>query len=124
MIGVRTARAMVIDDDPNEALPVLMALGRLGIGAVYLRCDKLEELPDEPMDGIRLLFLDMVLSGATETTHVVGHLMGVLKRVLPTDPHPILIVLWTKHFDDHGKAFQEALEKEFTHLPQGIIVAL
>ncbi len=124
MIGVKTARAMVIDDEPEEALPVLMALGRMGIGAVYLRGDRHEDLPDEPLDGIRLLFLDMILTGSTEAGQVIGHLMAVLKRVLPTDPHPILIVLWTKHLQDYGAAFTQALQAEFKQLPPGVVVAL
>src|SRR5262245_28446643 len=124
MTGVKTARAMVIDDDPVEAALVLLALGRLGIGAVYLKCDRAEELPTEPLDGIRLLFLDMVLAGTTDTKQVVSHLMTVLKRVLPTDPHPILIVLWTKHYQDYGEPFKQALAGEFKQLPPNVVVVL
>lgn len=35
MHGFRTARALVLDDDPKEAMPVIQALGLLGMGAVY-----------------------------------------------------------------------------------------
>ena len=41
MIGLRTARVLVVDDNAAEAMPIIHALGKLGIGCVYVAGDKL-----------------------------------------------------------------------------------
>ena len=53
------AKALVIDDKPDEALPVIHALSMLGIPAIYSdgTIEDVESLYD-----IRIIFIDMVLS--------------------------------------------------------------
>ena len=62
-LGLETARALVVDNDYEEARPVLLALSHLRIGSVYLNGDL--ELVDKAkgLRGVRLALVDMDLQG-------------------------------------------------------------
>ena len=92
-----TGRVLVVDDQPEEAVPILTALAEVGVGAVYVRGDKVEELPRQPIDGIRLVFLDMRLDEGGDQKSVLSKTLGVLQQCVPASPMPILVVCWTKH---------------------------
>jgi hypothetical protein len=100
MDGFRTARALVLDNDPNEAAPVIEALGGLGVGVLFHTGYKAEELETKHR-GIRLLIIDMVLEnrGATSSdpTLCISTLIGTLGALLEDDHHPVVVVCWTKH---------------------------
>jgi hypothetical protein len=49
MRGLQTSRVVVIDDDAQEAIPIIQALGRLGIGCTYIAGDQMEYLPKPPL---------------------------------------------------------------------------
>jgi hypothetical protein len=93
-----TARAVVVDDDPGEAMTILQALASFRIGALYYN-GQVEDLPpeDSPLRGVRLLVLDMQLSGASDTDTVVGQLLAVLRRLFGDRPERLVIATWTKH---------------------------
>ena len=120
MIGLRTARALVIDDDADEAIPLITALGRLGIGAVYLPGDKAEELPAEPFRGIRLAFVDMKLNIEGSPKQVVGKTVNVLRRVLTQEESPCIIVVWTKH-PSYLDEFKDMLGTALPKLQPGVV---
>ncbi len=120
MIGLQTARAIVIDDDEREALPIIKALGRLGIGAIYLPGDKLEELPRKPIRGIRLAFVDMKLDIEGPPKQVVGKTIKVLERVLSAEGSPCIIIAWTKH-QNYIDEFKMLLNEHLPGLQPGVI---
>jgi hypothetical protein len=119
MYGFRTSRVLIIDDKPNEALPVLHALGALGIASLYHDCH-----PDadytKKHSGIRLLFLDMVLENrsANESDPVAAAniLVGALDQILERTSEPLIVVCWTKH-KDFKEYFQKAFERAFPETP-------
>jgi hypothetical protein len=121
MIGLRTARILVVDDNPLEALPIIHSLGRQGMGAVYVRGDKVEELPKQKLTGIRLIFLDMKLNIEGDDKEVVSKTVNVLKSIIDEKAHPSVIVLWTKH-DELVKAFKDNLDRVMPNLRPGIIL--
>lgn len=77
MTGLRTARAVVVDDERDEAMPVIEALSRLGIGSVYIRGDRLEDLPASPFPGVRVVFLDMLLGTVGNERQIGAHTANV-----------------------------------------------
>jgi hypothetical protein len=111
MHGFRTARALVLDNTPAEALPVIRALGSLGIGALYHDASPDAEY-SEKIGGIRLMFLDMVLENRSATpddpANCVSILIGALEQLLEKTSEPVLIVCWTKHSE-----LKEEFEKAF-----------
>ncbi len=114
MHGFRTSRALIIDDTLKEALPVIHALGALGIASLYH-----DASPDADYSrkhsGLRLLFLDMVLEnrGATENDAegAANILVGALDQIIEPSAAPLVVVCWTKYKDfkeDFKKAFVRA----------------
>ena len=72
MTGLQTSRVIVVDDDPTEVEGLLRGLSSIRIGALYFNGDP-EELPKAPIDGIRLVFLDLhLVAGAGDSHSVPG----------------------------------------------------
>jgi hypothetical protein len=120
MTGLRTARVAVIDDVRDEAFPLIQGLGRRGIGCVYVPGDKLEELPSEPIRGLRLVFLDMELGVGGTSKQIATSLIGVMKKVVAEKTSPIAIVAWTDH-PEHIEEFKKALASELPNLRLGLV---
>ncbi len=97
---MKTARAVVINDDPKEALPMLQALGQVGIGAVYIAGDNVDHFPKKPISGIRVVFLDLNLNGRQEAKDYIPYTVKVLQTVVKCEPRTTGIVVWTKHSDE------------------------
>jgi len=117
MDGFRTARALVLDNDPKEAALVIQALGSLGVAVLFHTGDDLEEHPLRHR-GIRLLVVDMVLenrgASADDPKTCASILVGTLQHLVEDDYHPIVVVCWTKHKDfkeDFEQAFRIAFPK-------------
>lgn len=105
---LKTSRVVVIDDLPDEALPVIEAFGRVGIGCLYLRGERLEDLPKEPLRGVRLVVLDMRLGTIGGTKQTASMTANVFSRTISADEGPLIVLLWTKHREDIP-AFKTAL---------------
>ena len=94
----RNAEIVIIDDTPDEVASLLKLLNRNGIGYCYYTGIDLEELPETPIEGIRILFLDFVLgTDGQSDKNKISALMGVIKRVVAETNGPYVIFAWTKH---------------------------
>jgi hypothetical protein len=111
MDGFRTARALVLDNSPQEAAPVIQALGGLGVAVVFHTGDNVSPVPKKHR-GIRLLVVDMVLencgASADNPAECASILVGTLGQIIEDDHHPIIVVCWTKHAE-----FKEQFESAF-----------
>ena len=107
MRGLATARALVVDDVPEEAGALLAALGMAGVGAIYLNGD-FEKFPPEPLRGIRLTALDMFLTPVHDPTAAAGQVVSLLERVLAEDNGPYVAITWTTS-GDASAAFRAAI---------------
>src|SRR5580658_387351 len=108
MKGLCTARVVVVDDIQDEAMPIIQALGRLGVGSVHIKGDEIEALPQTPLSGVRLVFLDMKLGTAGTPRMTGAHTANVFARVIAAGTAPVLVVLWTRH-PEIIEEFQKAL---------------
>lgn len=118
-----TSRVLVVDDKPLEAIPILKALGEIGVGCVYVKGDKEEELPSKPVPGIRLVFLDMRLDEGGSQKTVLSKTIGVLKRCVPETTMPLVVICWTRHKDDID-IFREMAARDIPGLKKGFIVGM
>jgi hypothetical protein len=105
---LQTARICVIDDEPKEYLPLIHALSRLGLGCLHIDGTRVEELPDKPIAGLRLVFLDMHLGTTGDANQVAAHTASVFAKVVSQTSGPTLVVFWTKH-NDYVDAFKSRL---------------
>src|SRR5438309_1877355 len=98
MDALRTARVLIVDDSPEEAMPVVQALGTLGIGCVYVSGERIEDIEKlKPFSGIRVAFVDMKLGIEGTARQVVAKTVKVLNAVLSKDTSPIVLIAWTNH---------------------------
>ncbi|MGB7345498.1 MAG: hypothetical protein WBD20_14890 [Pirellulaceae bacterium] len=111
---MRTSQVVVIDEDPKDAMPLLTALGRAGIGAVYVKGDEQACLPESPCTGVRLVFLDLKLLGTTEPANYIPHTVQVLLQSVRVDPGVTGIVCWTKHTEDVELLVEELKKAEIS----------
>ena len=127
MTLLRTARVVVIDDEPAEAMPIVEALGRMSIGCAWLRGDRIEDLPDSPIEGVRLVFLDMDLATSGNSRTKTTTAFTVLRRVVGESLGNLAIVLWTKHEElrsDFKVLIEESIANGALGIGPGVLVSL
>lgn len=107
---MKTARAVVIDEDPRDAFALLQALGNLGWSTVYVAGDDEALLPDEPLGGIRTVFLDLKLTNLPEPKQYLPQTVRVLERTVKMTPGVTGVLCWTTH-DDEIPLLKEELER-------------
>lgn len=112
MIGLRTGRAVVIDDDREDSTALLAAFSTLGIAATSYSGAK-EGLPEEKLKGVRLVALDLNLTGdgSKELKGMIQHTLTVLRAIIDEENGPFLILAWTTSPD-------EAITELTTLLPE------
>jgi len=111
MNSLHSTRVVVVDDETDEALPLISALSKLGIGVLYYDGTG-ERLPRKPISGIRLIFLDLRLAGdpTAQPKHLISQTLSVLKQIVDLKACPAGIVYWTKHEEDEAE-FEQLLLK-------------
>ena len=88
-------KIVVIDDKPEEVASLIGTLSKNGIGVVYFT-GQLEQLPLEPLSGIRIIFSDIDLVESKDNKTKKSALLGVFQKVISPDNGPYIIVFWTK----------------------------
>lgn len=101
----RNGRVVVIDDDYKEALPLIKVLSKNNIPVIYLT-GKLEELPQQQIENVRLIFLDMKLVSVTDQKTILSSLIAVLRRILSPENGPYILALWSKHENDYKQQME------------------
>ena len=98
MIGLRTGRAVVVDNDPNDGLMMLSAFSKIRIAATYYS-GEIGQKPDVPLTGIRIAALDMNLGsdGSAEDGAMLSPLLSLLPHLISKDNGPLVIIAWTTH---------------------------
>jgi hypothetical protein len=90
-------KVIVIDDDLSEASPLLQALAKRKIAYLYFD-GSIENLPEKPLSGIRLLFLDIVLGTEGVPDKIkASAISSRVQRLIKMNAPPYFIVFWTKH---------------------------
>lgn len=107
---MNSARIVVIDEDRDEGLMLLSALGKAGIGSMYFKGDDQDQLPPEPLSGIRVVFLDLKLLPRDEPDEYIPFTVEVLLKTVVIEPSVTGIICWTKQESDI-EIVQQELEK-------------
>ena len=104
-------KVVVIDDRIEEALPLIKLLSGNGATALYYS-GQVEELPSEPIDGIRLVFCDLKFTATTDSSSVVSNVIAILKKVISENNGPYILLVWSTHQNDYTTDLQDALSTE------------
>lgn len=114
---------VVIDEQQSEAMPIVKTLSKHGIACTYYS-SKLGELPDQPTQFVRLLFLDLQLQDAVTDEHqIFTQLLSLLQRIIRKDNGPYFLVIWSKNYERYGRYVEEHLKKSEPYLIPACIVS-
>lgn len=119
MILPDNGRIVIIDDDINEALPLIHVLSKHKVSASYFD-GKLVNLPSEPFNDIRMIFLDIELgTGGQSDKSKVSAVKATLKRIMGEEKYPYILIAWTKHIE-----LVELVKEGIKHNPPIITIVL
>ena len=88
----------MVDDKAEEAAPLLRAFSRKGSPYLYYT-GALDTLPEEPLTGVRFVFLDIELAGMSgqSNKNKASMLVGVLRKIVSAGNGPYAVLFWTTH---------------------------
>jgi hypothetical protein len=113
MVLPNNGRIVIIDDNINEAKPLINILSKRRIPFNYYSGTKSSDFPENPNDNnFRVLFLDLnIFELNKDAKTVISSIHGILKSIIPDNPNPYLLIIWSKQSAD----YQAALESHFLH---------
>lgn len=102
-------QVVIVDDEISEAQPIVDALRDMGIPAIWYSGTGPEGVPENPLQHIRLLVLDLQLgTPGFDPKDTAGKVLRILAPTAKAGP--CIILAWTKH-SDKANDFAEALKK-------------
>ena len=75
------SKVVVIDDQINEALPLIKLLSEKGATTLYYSGVP-EEMPDSPLVGVRLVFCDLRFSTTTDSKSIISNILAMLRKII------------------------------------------
>src|SRR5258707_10481824 len=96
---LQAASVCVIDDEPADYKPLLKALQQLRISSVHVKGNTEASLPHKPLDGLRVVFMDLHLSGQVGKA-AASHAANVFSRVVRDSTAPLIVIIWSKYRND------------------------
>lgn len=113
MILPENNSVIVIDDDPNQAMPIIKSLSKKGLSTIYYRGFKQEELPDKPLNNIRLVIADLQLLSTDNDGHTIAtRLINLLQKLLSPDNGPYMLLIWSLKNHLFGSDFMNEIKKK------------
>ncbi|MDQ0496707.1 hypothetical protein [Paenibacillus brasilensis] len=113
-------KVIIIDDQFEEALPIIKALSSNGVYSVYWD-GHYENQPIKPLNGVRLVILDMRFSDVTDPHLINTNLFNLLRKSVSVSNGPYILCVWSKHDNEYFEAFKLDL-KEQTTVPQPYLI--
>jgi|SRR5579859_2623483 len=98
MNGLSGARVVLLDDEVNEAIPVVKAFSKVGVPVVFFD-GKESDLPknNKKLRGVRLAILDMNLGVTGPDKTIASTLVQTFSKIISPDNGPYGILIWTNH---------------------------
>jgi hypothetical protein len=108
-------RIAIVDDQPEQALPIMNLFAKLQIPYVYYD-SQATNLPDPESlyNDIRILFLDINLldNSRRKDVELKSKLVGVLNRIISSENYPYLIIYWSREADEYNDLVQEIFDND------------
>lgn len=103
-------KILIIDDKYDEAHPLITALAIKGIPTLYWD-GGYEGVPEEPLTGVRFVFLDMRFSTVTDERTICTFLFSLLSKAISVDNGPYVLFIWSKHDNEYLDYFKKEILK-------------
>lgn len=111
-----TGRIAIIDDNINEAKPLMREFSKNNIPYVYIKGDDPSFFPDQPDNDIRILFLDINLLGQSPTDYknIKSNLINVIRKVISPNNYPYVLIYWSLQEREYDSIIREAFDTVLT----------
>lgn len=109
-------KIVVVDDNADDVYAIVEGLAALGTTALGVHYSPdLDALPR--LAGVRLLFLDLHLSGTGDSEQQIKNTIGILESFLTPDNGPYAIILWSGHILGYFESFRDQVKRRLnSHL--------
>ncbi len=107
---------VIIDDRVEEALPLLKVLSKHQVPVTYFMGGEPDELPEQPISNIRLLFLDLNLVDSTNIKTIRSALIKNLERIVSKENGPYIMILWSVNDFKYKDLVSELFENELQNI--------
>lgn len=104
-------KIVVIDDQINEALPLIKLLSEQGANTLYYSGVP-EEMPENPLVGVRLVFCDLRFSTTTDSKSIISNILAMLRKIISENNGPYILIVWSTHQDEYIEDLKTALSRE------------
>jgi hypothetical protein len=96
------SRVVAIDDNEDHLQKIVWGLAKAGFCPIPFHLDdgRLENPPERPLPGIRLVFTDIHMVGGsmTQSTTHASNILNCLKRIISSGPY--ILVFWSQYPGD------------------------
>jgi hypothetical protein len=108
-------RIAIVDDQIDQALPVMRLFSKLQIPYVYFGSDY-EHLPEKgsAYNDVRILFLDINLidNRRRKENELKASLIPIIDRIVSEDNYPYLLIYWSRHEEEYHGLVEEIFQKD------------
>ena len=111
MLFPTCGKVVIVDDQVEEAKPLIKLLSKRGVSTLYYSGD-CTDLPEEPLTGIRLVFCDLKFTAASDERTILSNLIGILRKLISADNGPYILLLWSAHDGDYIDRIKEEVSTE------------
>lgn len=110
MLFPQCGKVLVIDDQIEEAMPLLNLLGKKGVSSMYYS-GSFPDLPEKPFDGIRLVFCDLKFNVASDPKSVASNVYAILNSLISESNGPYILLVWSAHGTDYLEELRKVLQE-------------
>ena len=113
MILPNNGKVVIFDDQISEVASLMAGLSHEKIPFVYFSDINGDDIPDQPIDNVRIIFLDLLLIDDNEppVKKVISSLISRLRRTLSVNNGPYILIYWSTQRRKYGKALEMELSK-------------
>lgn len=114
MIMPLAGKVVIVDDEIKEAEPLINVLSQNKIPFSYFS-GQLDQLPDSPLKGIRVIFMDLKLGFAAtsdDSKAIRSNIFGVIDKIIHKSNGPYVLILWSKHGNHYIKDIEVSLKND------------
>lgn len=114
MILPDNGKVVIIDDKIEDVIELISGLSSEKVPFVYYKDELGDDLPDEPLNNVRIVFLDLLLIDDSKppVKIVISTLISRLKRIIPKNNGPYILIYFSSTRKKYSKAFEKELNKK------------
>lgn len=114
MILPNNGKVVIIDDQPEDVIELIAALSKEKVPFVHYKEEDLSDLPETPIENVRLIFLDLELITNTYQSpkNITSPIKSRLIRIIKPNT-AYALVIWSKKENEYKKSLLEDFENDF-----------